>query len=68
MLFHDKSSLKGSLTLYGTEIRNRTATLRRPVGRTNISNKVKMCQRGRRYSKLVLGNSPDRSGALVSPV
>ena len=48
------------LTLYGYKIRNRTANLRRPVGRTIIFNTVKSYQRGRRYSKLVVGNSPGR--------
>ena len=56
------------LTLYGYKIRNRTANLRRPVGRTNIYIKGKSCQRGRRYSKLIVGNSPGRRSALFSPI
>ena len=56
------------LTMYGFKIRNRTANLRRPVGRTNIYIKGKLCQRGWRYSKLVVGNSPGRPNALVSTI
>ena len=56
------------LTLYGFKIRNRTANLRRPVGRTIIFNTVKSYQRGRRYSKLVVGNSPGHPSALVSTI
>ena len=65
MLFIDIPPI---LTLYGIEIRNRTANLRRPVGRTIISNTVKSYQRGRRYSKLVVGNSPGRPSPLFSTI
>ena len=56
------------LTLYGIEIRNRTANLRRPVGRTIISNTVLSYQRGRHYSKLLVGNSPGRPSPLFSTI
>ena len=61
-------SLFSILTLYGFKIRNRTTNLQRPVGRTNIYIKGKSCQRGRRYSKLVVGNSPGRRSALFSTI
>ena len=60
--------VKEVLTLYGYKIRNRTANLRRPVGRTIISNTVLSYQRGRRYSKLVVGNSPGRPSPVLSTI